>query len=131
MCIRDRYCPDRLKSGYKYIVTGQKETRTSVLETANRIGVHMTIQYPDYNNCLVNLACSILKHFGAHPQHATLPVLDSLLKKQYTNVVVMLFDGMGSEALEFHLPEDSFLRRHCTADISSVFPPTTTAAITS
>lgn len=91
----------------------------------------MTIQYPDYNNCLVNLACSILKHFGAQPQHATLPILDSLLKSQYTNVVVMLFDGMGSDSLKYHLPEDSFLRRHCTADISSVFPPTTTAAITS
>lgn len=91
----------------------------------------MTIQYPDYSNGLVNLASSILKHFGAQPQHTTLPILDSLLKKQYTNVVVMLFDGMGSNALKYHLPEDSFLRRHCTADISSVFPPTTTAAVTS
>jgi len=91
----------------------------------------MTIQYPDYSHCLVNLACSIQKHFGLEIRHATLPLLDVLLEKKYTNVVLMLFDGMGSDALIHHLPEDSFLRRHCTAEISSVFPPTTTAAVTS
>lgn len=91
----------------------------------------MTIQYPDYSNSLVSLACSILKHFGAQALHTTLPALDVLLEKQYKNVVVMIFDGMGSDALSYHLPEDSFLRRHCTSDISSVFPPTTTAAVTS
>lgn len=91
----------------------------------------MTIQYPDYSSCLVNFANSILKHFGAGTLHTTLPILDELLEKQYKNVVVMLFDGMGSDALAFHLPEDSFLRRHCAADISSVFPPTTTSAVTS
>lgn len=91
----------------------------------------MTIQYPDYSRCLVNLACSVLAHFGAGTQHATLPIMDVLLQKQYKNVIVMLFDGMGSDALTHHLPEESFLRRHHAADISSVFPPTTTAAITS
>jgi len=44
--------------------------------------------------------------------------------------IQMLFDGMGSDALIHHLPEDSFLRRHWTADISSVFPPAATAAVT-
>jgi len=43
----------------------------------------------------------------------------------------MLFDGMGMDALEHHLPEDSFLRCHLFKTISSVFPPTTTAATTS
>lgn len=91
----------------------------------------MTIRYPDYRSGLVNLACSILKYYGAAYGHPTLPVLDRLLEKKYKNVVVMLFDGLGSAALEYHLPEDSFLRRHRHCDLSSVFPPTTTAAITS
>lgn len=91
----------------------------------------MNIKYPDYNNGIVNLACSILKYYGAEYKHPTLPLLDDLLTKNYKNVVVMLFDGMGVDALEHHLREDTFLRSHYRAGISSVFPPTTTAAVTS
>lgn len=43
----------------------------------------------------------------------------------------MLFDGFGVDALEHHLKKDSFLRSHLNERISSVFPPTTTAATTS
>ena len=32
----------------------------------------------------------------------------------------LLFDGLGTDALEYHLPEDSFLRRHQISRISSV-----------
>lgn len=91
----------------------------------------MPVKYPDYQNGIVNLACSVLKYYGAEYRHATLPVLDRWLAKDYKNVVVMLFDGMGTDALEQHLPGESFLRRHYITGISSVFPPTTTAATTS
>lgn len=30
----------------------------------------------DYSNCIVNLACSILKHFGAEYEHSTLKEVD-------------------------------------------------------
>ncbi len=89
------------------------------------------IQYPDYKNSLVNLTCSILSHYGAEYNHSTLPYMDLLLKKNFKNVVVMLFDGMGVDALNYHLPEQSFLRQHMITEFSSVFPPTTTAATTS
>lgn len=88
------------------------------------------MKYLDYNNSIVNLACSILNHYGAECRHQTLPIFDNYLKKKYRNVVVMLFDGLGVDALEKHLGKDSFLRRHLAAEISSVFPPTTTAATT-
>jgi len=91
----------------------------------------MNIKYPDYNKSIVNLACSVLKYYGAECKHNTLPVFDELLKKDYKNVVVMLFDGFGLDALEFHLKKESFLRSHFKESISSVFPPTTTAATTS
>lgn len=91
----------------------------------------MDIKYPDYKNGLVNLSCSILKHYGAEYTHSTLEILDLLLQKSYKNVVVILSDGLGCDALEHHLPESSILRRHLLATISSVFPPTTTAATTS
>jgi hypothetical protein len=44
----------------------------------------------DYNNSLVNLACSILKYFNAEYNHSTLIEVDELLKEKYKNVVVLL-----------------------------------------
>lgn len=89
------------------------------------------MQYPDYDNGIVNVSNSILRSFGAPCKHKTLPCLDVILEKGFQNVVLLLFDGMGTDALETHLPADSFLRKHLVKTISSVFPPTTTAATTS
>lgn len=47
----------------------------------------------DYQNSIVNLACSILEHFGAESEHSTLKEVDELLKDQYKNVVILLLDG--------------------------------------
>ena len=89
------------------------------------------MQYPDYTNGLVNLSNSILRCFGAERRHESLPYLDGTLDKGFETVVLMLFDGMGADALARHLPEYGFLRSHHLRTISSVFPPTTTAALTS
>jgi Uncharacterized proteins of the AP superfamily len=88
----------------------------------------MQIKYPDYNRSLLSLSSSVLAHFGARAAHNTLSELDAELAKSYKNVVVMLFDGMGTAILERHLSSDAFLRRNLRTTISSVFPPTTTAA---
>ena len=90
----------------------------------------MKIKYPDYSNSILNLACSVLKHYGLETQHNTLPILDEMLQKTYKNVVVMVLDGMGSTILEHNLQKDSFLRSNLKSEITSVFPPTTTAATT-
>lgn len=39
----------------------------------------MEIQYPDYQNCIANLSCSILRYFGIEPPNKTLPTADALL----------------------------------------------------
>jgi hypothetical protein len=67
---------------------------------------------PDYEHCLVNLANSILKKFGAKTTAATLPLADQYLDKDYKNVVVLLLDAMGISILEKHLAEDGFFRSH-------------------
>lgn len=77
---------------------------------------------------LLSLISSILRHYGAEPRHPTLPAADALLEKGFRNVLLLLFDGMGSEILARHLPEGSFLRRHCAGELQSVYPPTTAAA---
>ena len=90
----------------------------------------MNLMYPDYNNCLVNLSNSILKHYNVEPTHKTLTILDEQLKKEYKNVVLILYDGFGSNLLTKHLGKKSFLYKNKLTDITSVFPATTTAATT-
>jgi len=86
--------------------------------------------HADYNNCLVNLSNSILKHYGQETHHSTLPALDKHLK-DYKNIVLIVFDGFGSNLLAKYLGENSFLAKNKITDITSVFPATTTAATTS
>lgn len=81
----------------------------------------------DYNNCLVNLSNSILKHYKVHPYHNTLEKLDKYLENNYKNIVIILYDGLGSDLIE----KESFLDKNKIMDITSVFPATTTAATTS
>ena len=87
--------------------------------------------FVDYNNSIVNLACSILEYFGAESEHSTLKEVDELLKYQYKNVVILLFDGLGVDTLQYHLSENVFFRKNLIKEYSSVFPPTTTSATTS
>ncbi len=86
--------------------------------------------FADYDNSILSLANSVKRHYGLPTVYKTLPEFDLLLKKDYRTVIVLLFDGLGMDAIETHLPPDAFLRRHLVKEISSVFPPTTTAATT-
>ena len=86
---------------------------------------------PDYRNCLVNLANSILKKFGAETTADTFPAADAFLARNYRNVVLLLLDAMGTSILEKHLAENGFFRSHLQKTYDSVFPPTTVAATTS
>lgn len=86
----------------------------------------------DYNNCLTNFSCSIRKYFGLDIKHNTLNVVDELLEKYNPkNVVIFLFDGMGSIICDNALNKDDFFVKNKICDITSVFPTTTTAATTS
>lgn len=87
--------------------------------------------YPDYSDSILNLSCSILKHYGVTPDHDTIPAVDEILSRNYKHVVVILLDGLGMNILEEHLNPRDFLRRNLLKDYSSVFPPTTTASTTS
>ncbi len=90
------------------------------------------MKYPDYTNSIVNLTCSVLRFFGVKDiRHNSLPELDRILDdRRPRNIVMMLFDGMGTSILGRHLSGNSFTRRHVLKAISSTFPPTTTAATT-
>lgn len=88
--------------------------------------------FPNYDNCLTNVTNSILKYFDINPYHKTLKELDQKLnQKEYKNIVLILYDGMGSNLLNRNLDKNSFLNEHKIKDINSVFPSTTVASTTS
>lgn len=92
----------------------------------------MKFIYPNYQKSIVNVTNSILNHFGIQTFHSTLEILDkNLSEREYKNVILLLYDGMGSRLLENKLDKDDFLIKNKIDDISSTFPATTTAATTS
>lgn len=87
------------------------------------------IYEPDYNHSILNLVTSILKNYGVQSYHTTLPEIDCLLKQNYKNVVLVILDGMGNNVLEKASP-DGLFSKHKVTTITSVYPCTTTAALT-
>ena len=86
----------------------------------------------NYNECITNLACSIRKYFGLNYNHNTLNYIDKILdERNPRNVVVILFDGMGSNILDKVLTSNSFFIKNRIKTITTVFPATTVAATTS
>lgn len=91
----------------------------------------LNISFPDYDCCVVNVSSTILRYFGAPTNHNAIPkLLDKLKKGNYKKIVLFVFDGMGSYNIDANL-SNGFLQNHKMMDISSVFPPTTVAALSS
>lgn len=90
------------------------------------------IQYTDYNNCITNLTSSIQKHFQIVPNYQTNPLIDKILQeKDYQNIVLFVFDGMGNTILEKNTKSHHYLQKHKLTTMYSTFPPTTANCTTS
>ncbi|MBE6449151.1 MAG: hypothetical protein E7013_00415 [Alphaproteobacteria bacterium] len=90
-----------------------------------------SIHFPDYKHSILNISSTLLKYYGVETPYASLEKLEKELNKDYKNVILMIFDGLGIDILNKNLPKDSLLQKHIVEEITSVFPPTTTAATTS
>lgn len=86
--------------------------------------------YPDYENGLVNLMSSIMHNFHIKTTHKSLKIIDEELQKNYKNIVLVLFDGLGYNLLKRNKDICPFLNQHLKTSISSVFPSTIMAART-
>ena len=84
---------------------------------------------PDYNHCILNTVSSILKYYNVETKHKSLEALDNVLSKKYRNVVLIILDGLGEYILK-HLSPDSFFAKNKIDCVTSVYPSTTTAALT-
>lgn len=87
------------------------------------------IVLPNYNNCILNTITSILKYYKVETNHNSLKSLDEKLNKQYQNVILLILDGMGEHILNNLSPNGYFIKNKIDC-LTSVFPSTTTAALT-
>jgi hypothetical protein len=92
----------------------------------------MNVTYPDYNRSIINLMATVARSFGVETKHKTLQELPVENLKKSRNVIVMLLDGFGWQFLNRLYPDTpNFFQRNNRGVLTSVFPPTTAAAITS
>lgn len=87
------------------------------------------IKMPDYDHCILNTISSILKYYNVKTEHKTLKCLDEKLQKEYKNIVLLILDGMGEHILNRLSPNGFFYNKKVDC-VTSVFPSTTTAALT-
>lgn len=81
---------------------------------------------------IVSVSNSIRKYYGLTLLHDSDSDLDQWLqeKKPY-RIIVLLIDAMGESVIHKHLKESDFFISHEFKSITTVFPPTTSAATTS
>ena len=84
---------------------------------------------PNYEHSILNTITSILKYYNVNTPYSSLKVLDDKLNKKYKNVILLILDGMGSHILEKLSPEGYFQKNQIDC-VTSVYPSTTTAALT-
>ena len=87
------------------------------------------IRLPDYSHSILNLITSILKYYQVETNHSSLNILDKKLQNKYKNIVFIILDGMGEHILKQLSPNGYFYNNKIDC-ITSVYPSTTTAALT-
>ena len=85
---------------------------------------------PDYaGGSLLNLTASIISARGGQANHPVLRDLDTAALGRRRNIVLLLLDGLGLEFLQAQ-PAGQCLAANIRSRMTSVFPSTTTTAIT-
>lgn len=82
----------------------------------------------DYNNSLINITASLLRHYNCFIDYKTYKPLDQFLAKDYNHIILILLDGLGFNILNENKQETKAFHRNLKTKLHSVFPPTTVAA---
>lgn len=95
------------------------------------ISTGITTHRPDYaGGSIVNLMASVAHGRGAvADSHAPLALADEIDFAGARTILLLVIDGLGYDFLHNNFP-DSTIARHVRARLTSVFPTTTAAAIT-
>lgn len=88
------------------------------------------IVMPNYDYCILGTISSILKYYNVETKHKTSEKLDEILnERKYKNVIFLILDGLGEHILTPISP-CGYLKKHQIDLVTSVYPSTTTAALT-
>ena len=88
------------------------------------------IVLPDYDHCILGTITSILKYYNVETNHKSSEKIDEILnEKEYKNVILLVLDGLGEHILN-NIDKSGFLKEHQIDCVTSVYPSTTVAAMT-
>lgn len=88
------------------------------------------IVLPNYEHCILGTITSILKYYNVETNHQSSEKIDKILKeKNYKNVIFLILDGLGEHILN-KFSRDGYLNKNKVDCVTSVYPSTTTAALT-
>ena len=91
---------------------------------------YKNIVLPDYNHCILGTITSILKYYNVETKHKSSKKIDEILEfKKYKNIIFLVLDGLGEQILN-NISKDGFLKNNQIDCVTSVYPSTTTAALT-
>lgn len=91
---------------------------------------YKNIVLPDYNHCILGTITSILKYYNVETKHKSSKKIDEILEfKKYKNIIFLVLDGLGEHILN-NISKDGFLKNNKIDCVTSVYPSTTTAALT-
>ena len=91
---------------------------------------YKNIVLPNYDHCILGTITSILKYYNVETKHKSSEKIDNLLKeREYKNVVFLILDGLGEHILNKISPDGIFNKNKIDC-VTSVYPSTTTAALT-
>ena len=85
---------------------------------------------PDFSNNIINISATIAQFLECPNDKPILPELAEELEKGYKNVVFLILDGMGMHPVNKNLSDDTFIKKNIKRIVTSVFPSTTTNAMT-
>lgn len=89
------------------------------------------MDWKDYGQ-LTEAGSSLRRYYGLQTYHNSDSDLDAWLnEKKPRCIIALLVDAMGISVMEKHLKRSGFFFSHLKKEITTVFPPTTTAATTS
>ena len=87
------------------------------------------LKFPNYDKSILSTITSILNYYGVDNSHVSLNSVNKIIQKKYKNVVLLILDGMGEHILNVH-DKKGFFKCHEIDCVTSVYPSTTTAAMT-
>ena len=88
------------------------------------------IVLPDYNHCIMGTTSSILKYYNAESKIKSNEKLDNILsQKKYKNVILFVLDGLGEHILN-DISKDGYFNQNKIDLVTSIYPSTTAAALT-